>query len=145
MLTLVTIQEKMQKAMVADVDTEVSDEEAAQKSMQYVNLSLTKTKEDGSTEQMTEEEKSRGKAKKAEAFQKAVKEGADFARTAKEKELEVKTMTFDEETTTPDEGLMTKANKLGEGEVSEVIETDSGYYVLKVTSLLDREATDAEK
>ena len=31
MLTLVTIQEKMQKAMVADVDTEVSDEEAAQK------------------------------------------------------------------------------------------------------------------
>ena len=125
MLTLVTIQEKMQKAMVADVDTEVSDEEAAQKSMQYVNLSLTKTKE--------------------EAFQKAVKEGADFAKTAKEKELEVKTMTFDEETTTPDEGLMTKANKLGEGEVSEVIETDSGYYVLKVTSLLDREATDAEK
>lgn len=144
MLTLVTIQEKMQKAMVADVDTEVSDEEAAQKSMQYVNLSLTKTKEDGSTEQMTEEEKAEAK-KKAEAFQKAVKEGADFAKTAKEKELEVKTMTFDEETTTPDEGLMTKANKLGEGEVSEVIETDSGYYVLKVTSLLDREATDAEK
>ena len=26
-----------------------------------------------------------------------------------------------------------------------MIETDSGYYVLKVTSLLDREATDAEK
>ena len=121
----------------------MDDEEAAQKSMQYVNLSLTKTKEDGSTEQMTEEEKAEAK-KKAEAFQKAVKEGADFAKTAKEKELEVKTMTFDEETTTPDEGLMT-ANKLGEGEVSEVIETDSGYYVLKVTSLLDREATDAEK
>ena len=77
---------------------------------------------------MTEEEKAEAK-KKAEAFQKAVKEGADFAKTAKEKELEVKTMTFDEETTTPDEGLMTKANKLGEGEVSEVIETDSGYYV----------------
>ena len=37
MLTLVTIQEKMQKAMVADVDTEVSDEEAAQKSMQSVS------------------------------------------------------------------------------------------------------------
>ena len=144
MLTLVTIQEKMQKAMVADVDTEVSDEEAAQKSMQYVNIPLTKTKEDGSTEQMTEEEKAEAK-KKAEEFQKAVKEGADFTKAAEEKELEVKTMTFDEETTTPDEGLMTKANKLGEGEVSEVIKTDSGYYVLKVTSLLDREATDAEK
>lgn len=144
MLTLVTIQEKMQKAMVEDVDTEVSDEEAAQKSMQYVHFPLTKEKEDGSTEQMTEEEKAETK-KKAEEFQKAVKGGADFAKTAADKKLEAETMTFDEESTNPDEGMMTKANKLGEGEVSEVITTDSGYYVLKLTSLLDREATDNEK
>ena len=51
--------------------------------------------------------------------------------------LEAETMTFDEESTNPDEGLMTKANELGEGEVSEVITTDGGYYVLKLTSLLE--------
>lgn len=144
MLTLVTIQEKMKKAMVADVDTEVSDEEAAQKRMQYVHVPLTKEKEDGSTEQMTEKEKAEAK-KQAEAFQKAVKSGADFEKTAADQKLKAETMTFDEESTNPDEGLMTKANALGEGEVSEVITTDSGYYVLKLTSLLDREATDNEK
>lgn len=79
MLTLVTIQEKMQKAMVADVDTEVSDEEAAQKSMQYVNLSLTKTKEDGSTEQMTEEEKAEAK-KRQKHSRKQLRKGLTLQR-----------------------------------------------------------------
>ena len=36
-LTLLTIQKKMTDAVTKDVSTEVSDEEAAQKSMQYVS------------------------------------------------------------------------------------------------------------
>ena len=40
---------------------------------------------------------------------------------------------------------MKAADALGEGEVTGVIETDSGCYVAKVTSLLDREATDSKK
>ncbi len=46
-LELATIQEKMRRAMIADVDTNVSDEEAAQKSMQYVFFSFTKTDDEG--------------------------------------------------------------------------------------------------
>ena len=39
-LTLLTIQKKMTDAVTKDVSTEVSDEEAAQKSMQYVSFHI---------------------------------------------------------------------------------------------------------
>ena len=42
-LTLYTIQSKMETAIEADVDTEVSDDEAAQKSIQYVYFTIPET------------------------------------------------------------------------------------------------------
>lgn len=143
-LTLMLTQSKMREAMTADVDTEVSDEEAAQKKMAYLSFPLTETKDDGSVKELSEKEKKEVK-KKAEKFQKGAKSAADFEAYAKEQGQEAKTMTFDAETKTPDEGLMTVVNTLKEGETTEVIETDNGYYVARVTSLLDKEATDAKK
>ena len=48
-LTLLTIQKKMTDAVTKDVSTEVSDEEAAQKSMQYVSFPYTTTDEEGNS------------------------------------------------------------------------------------------------
>ena len=42
-LTLYTIQSKMETAIEADVDTEVSDEEAAQKTIQYAYFTIPET------------------------------------------------------------------------------------------------------
>ena len=62
-LTLYTIQSKMQTAIEADVDTEVSDDEAAQKSIQYAYFTIPETEseaedtteaESGSEEDTTE-------------------------------------------------------------------------------------------
>ena len=62
-LTLYTIQSKMQTAIEADVDTEVSDDEAAQKSIQYAYFTIPETEseaedtteaENGSEEDTTE-------------------------------------------------------------------------------------------
>lgn len=62
-LTLYTIQSKMQTVIEADVDTEVSDDEAAQKSIQYVYFTIPETEseaedttetESGSEEDTTE-------------------------------------------------------------------------------------------
>ena len=56
-LELLTLQKKMETAMTADVDTNVSDEEAAQKKLQYVLFS-TKTKgSDGKSTDMSDDEK----------------------------------------------------------------------------------------
>lgn len=143
-LTLMAIQQKMEDAIQAGADTEVSDEEAAQKSMQYVFFSYTTTDEDGESVDMTDEEKAEVNSK-AEAFAEGAASAEDFSAYATEQGMEANTATFDAEATSPSEDLIQAADALEEGGVTDVIETDSGCYVAKVTSLLDREATDSEK
>lgn len=143
-MTLMAIQLKMQEKIQEGADTEVSDEEAAQKSMQYVAFTYKTEDEDGKSKDMTDEEK-KEVDKKAEEFAKGAKEAEDFEAYAKEKELEVQNGTFDSESKIPAEDLVKEADKLQEGEVTGVVKTDSGCYVAKLTSMLDREATDARK
>lgn len=144
MLTLMTVSQKMNKAMTADVDTNVTDEEAAQKSMQYVSFPFTTTDDAGEAKELTDEEKEQLK-KDAEKFAEEAKSASDFEAFAKEKSYEAQKATFDAESTSPNADLVKAADALAEGETTGVIETDSGYYVAKVTSLLDRAATDAKK
>lgn len=143
-MTLMAIQMKMQDAIEAGADMEVSDEEAAQKSMQYVSFPYTSTDDGGQSVDMTDEEKEETK-EKAEAFAEAAKKEKDFEAYAKDQDLEAEIATFDAESTSPSEDLIKAADGLEEGEVTDLIETESGCYVAKVTSLLDREATDAKK
>ena len=145
LLRLFTIRQKVGDAIRATADTEVSDEEAAQKAMKYVVFSYNKTDEEGSSTPLTDEEKEDLK-KEAEAFAKEAKNAGDFAAYAAEKGYEAKDATFDaEETMAIPMELAGAADQLEEGGVTDVVETDNGLYVAKVTSLLDREATDAEK
>lgn len=76
-LELLTLQKKMETAMTADVDTNVSDEEAAQKKMQYVLFSTKTTGSDGKSTDMSDDEKAEVK-KKAEDFQKDAASAEDF-------------------------------------------------------------------
>ena len=145
-LELITIQSKMEDAMTADVDTEVSDDEAAQKAMKYVFYSYTKDEND-STSTMSETEKTEVK-KKATDFAEKLKNSdtKDIDAVANEADMEVQTATFDSESTSPNADLVKAADALtAEGDVTDAIETDSGIYVAKVTSFLDRTATDAKK
>ena len=143
-LELLTIQDKLHDAMTADVDTEVSDEEAAQKSMQYVYFSFNKTDDDGNSTQLSEDEKAELK-EKAEAFREGAVNAEDFAAYAEEAGYTASTLTFDTSTTSPSQLLVVAADSLKEGEITPVVEDTSGYYVAKLTSLLDRDATDAKK
>ena len=144
-LELVTIQSRMTEAMQEGVDEEVSDEEAAQKSMDYVLFSYTTTDDSGKSTEMTDEEKE-NLAATAQEFANQVKNGTDMADAAEADGVEVQTATFDSESTTPDADLIAAADALeNEGDVTDPVETDSGIYVARLTSLLDRDATDTEK
>lgn len=143
-LELMTISEKMHDAIIAEVDTEVSDDEAAQKAMQYVLYETSITSDDGTTTEMSEDEIAAQKTA-AEDFLTNAKANGSLETYATEAGVESQKATFDAESTSPDADLVAAADALGEGEFTEVIETDAGYYVAQVTSLFDREATDAEK
>lgn len=145
LLELLTIQTKMDSAMKEGVNEEVSDEEAAQKSMQYVYFSFTTTDDSGNSTEMTDEEKEELRTT-AQEFDDQIKNGEDFAGAAESAGADVQTTTFDSESTSPDADLIAAVDALeAEGDVTDVIETDSGLYVAELTSLLDRDATDQEK
>lgn len=146
-LELVTIQSRMDSKMKEGVNEEVSDEEAAQKSMKYVYFPYSTTDADGNTKDLTEDEKKELK-KTAQTFAETLKESEtkDIDALAAKSGYEVKTTTFDSESSAPNEELVKALDALTtEGDVTDVIESDYGIYVGKLTSLLDREATDAEK
>ena len=144
-LELATIQTKMESAMKEGVDEEVSDDEAAQKSMDYVFFSYTTTDDSGNSTELTDDEKEALKTT-AQDLADQVSGGEDFASAAENAGAEVQTATFDADSTSPDADLIAAADALeNEGDVTAPVETDSGVYVAQLTSLLDREATDAEK
>ena len=146
-LELVTIQSRMDSKMKEGVNEEVSDEEAAQKSMKYVYFPYSTTDADGNTKDLTEDEKKELK-KTAQTFADTLKvsETKDIDALAQKGGYEVKTTTFDSESTAPNADLVKALDALTtEGDVTDVIESDYGIYVGKLTSLLDREATDTEK
>ena len=143
-LTLMAVQQKMRTAIQAGADTEVSDEEAAQKSMDYVFISYQTKDDSGNSKDVSDDEKAKLKSQ-AEAIASGLKEGGDLNALAEEQGATVQTLTFDKDTTSPDEDLIKAADALGEGESTDVIETEKGCYVAKVTSLLDRTATDSKK
>ncbi|MCI8939883.1 MAG: peptidyl-prolyl cis-trans isomerase [Dorea sp.] len=145
LLTLMTIRQKVGEAIRETADMEVSDEEAAQKAMKYVAFSYMKTDEEGNSVPMTDDEKADLK-KDAEKFAKGAEDEDDFAAYATEKGYEAKDATFDaEEAMSIPAELAAAADKLEEGGVTEAVENDNGLYVAKVTSLFDKDATEAEK
>lgn len=143
-LELQTIQHKVEDAIQDKVDPEVSDEDAAQKKMQYVLFAFSSTDEEGNVTLMEDDEKKDVQAKAAK-FAKDAADAKDFKKLAEDQGLTAEEVTFDKETTEPDAALIADAVKLKEGEVSKVIEGENGYYVAKLTSELDREATDSKK
>lgn len=145
MLRLSTIQSKMRSAMDAEVDTNVTDEEAAQKKISYVQVGCkSKTDENGETVDYTDEEKENIK-KEVEAFQAAAAD--DFKTAAENAGYTASEATFgdNDESYTLDDAVIEAAKKLKEGEISEVISTDDNYYVVRMESVFDEEATENKK
>ena len=112
----------MRTAIQAGADTEVSDEEAAQKSMDYVFISYQTKDDSGNSKDVSDDEKAQLKSQ-AEAIASGLKEGGDLNALAEEQGATVQTLTFDKDTTSPDEDLIKAADALGEGESTDMIES----------------------
>ena len=178
------IQSKMYDPMIAYVDTEVSDEEAQQSSISYVQVSTegTETDENGETVELTDEEKAEKKEiaqtfldrlnasedpatadfsdlrteindelnaqrRAEEAAADTAEDGTDAAEDSTDEiYLTASETTFGADDEDLDEALKEAAQTLSDGQVyAEVIEGENAYYVVRMNSVLDREATDSQK
>lgn len=143
-LTLVTIQTKMRAAIILDADTDVSDEEAKTGTYSYVRVSKTTyTDEEGNSAEYTEEQ-----------LNELSETLADMAAGAKTDTLEaaaescgytVSTGTFTQDGETLDAAVLDALKGLEEGEVSDVIDTDANYYVLRLDLETDPDATEQNR
>lgn len=150
-LTMLTLQQKMQEAMTKDVDTNVSDEEAAQYRIQYAFFSYEQKSEDGaeesedtSEEEITDERKAEVKAQ-AETFASNAASQSDFMTYAEEQGQQAVEHTGQKDDETPTKEVVEAVIALTDGGTTGAIEAEDGYYVARLVALLDREATDAKK
>lgn len=144
-LSLMTLQSKVYDDRAATIDTEVDQDEIAQKRIGYVMNSLEGTMdEEGNMTELTEEEKAERKSQ-METILAAAKESKDLRAATEAEALSYSTLTYGKDGSSLDEAVEAAANGLSEGEVSELIETEDGYYIVCLESAFDEEATESAR
>ena len=140
-LTLVTVQNKMHDAIIADADTNVSDEEANTSAYSYVRISQkTYTDDEGNSREYTEDQLTE-LAKTVEKFaEEAASDSLENAADSYGYSVSNGTFTKDDESL--DEAVFAKLQSLDEGAVSGVIDTEDNYYVVRLDQKTDAEATE---
>lgn len=143
MLYFYILRDKMQEAIKAEATITVTDEEAAQRTFSYILvLGLGETGEDGSYTYYTDEQM---ETKLTEAANVATRAKADFDAVAEEYDATANTYSYSPDDATMDSALLKAADELKEGEVSDLIETSNGYFVIRLDSEYDKEASDKNK
>ncbi|MBS5215558.1 MAG: peptidylprolyl isomerase [Clostridiales bacterium] len=157
MLELSTIYTKMQSAIYDTVDTEVSDEEAAQRgittaffSAQDLEDATAADASDSDAEDTATEGSAKNEAKeKAQKVLDEIKKGKDLDEVLENTDdtVTAEYLTYGEDDTTLNEDIKAAADALTkEGEAAEnLVESENGYYVVQLTTTLDRDATDTKK
>lgn len=160
MLRLYKVQSKMHDAIIEDIDTNVTDEECAQKTFSYVRFN--KSEEPASTADDTDADADTSDDmdtsaddadQKAEAEEFLAAAADDMEAAAESKEYTVQTCSYgsgdlkeDENTTSMDVSVLKAADKLKKGKLADsLIETDSAYYVIRMDSTDDKAAAETKK
>ena len=143
-LELMALKNKAYDNLAATIDTEVDPEEAAQKSITYVESSMQgEADEEGNETELTEDELAAKKADMEEILAKA-KESGDLKAAAEEKELTASDTSYGKDDDFLVEAVFSAADALADGEFSVVIETEDAYYIVYMQSTYDEEATQNE-
>lgn len=128
-----------------DADTEVSDAEARQVKIEFFQIITKGTTKSGVLVELDAEEKSAAR-ERANDLRKQAAKSDDFLSFAKENtEGNVVSMTIGQDNTELDRSVVTTAFSMEKGDVSPVIGTENGYYVLHCVDDNDEDATYARR
>lgn len=144
-LTLSAIQQKMYEAIIAEADTDVSDEEANMRGYTYVRAGIVGYYgEDSNYTYYTEDEVAALEAEFGQMYEEitdpseleAVAEGYGYSATA---------ASYGVNDDALDENVKAALDALSEGQLSSVITTDSALYIVRVDSETDVDATEENR
>ena len=157
MLKFYTVADRMYDAIIATADTEVSDEEAAQRTFSYVQVerNTSDDSEESEDEDTESDDTSDTESVKTDeeiyvevsAFQIEAEEDMESAATDFGYTVSTESYgSLDDTDLYLDTEVYEAAEKIKkEGKVSDVIETDNYYYVIRLDSNFDEEATETKK
>lgn len=147
-LYLQTVEKRMREAIRATADTNVSDEEAAQKTFSYVKISLTTYTDDSGNQQTYTDDQVT--VVKKDAYDAAEKAKTDFDGMAEEYGYDVQTYSYGSDEKSESDGgfcdaVISAANEMKAGDVSGLIEGTDCYYIIRLDSEFDEDATATKK
>ena len=135
--------EKMYQYTIKDINPEISDDEARTITVQHILIKTYALDGTGKKIEYTQEAKKEAHMKAQEALGLA-REGEDFDALIRKYSEDDKT-TYSFGKGEMDEAFETAAFNLGTEEISDIVETEFGYHIIKCISTFDREETDANK
>ncbi|MCM1056652.1 MAG: peptidylprolyl isomerase [Firmicutes bacterium] len=135
---------KVYKYIIQDINPEISDDEARTITVQHILLRTWTTDGSGARVAYTEDVKESVYEKACEIRETAASGEQDFLDLASRYSDDT-TITYSFGKGVMDAVFEETAFSLETGEVSQVIETESGYHIIKCTNTFDREQTELSK
>ena len=140
--------EKMFYIATDDVDTNISDEEALQRKIQYIRILTHGTTEDGVQVNLGEKEKAEA-LKRADRLLQDVRKADDFLAFAQKNTdgaaAEAVIGNPGQNTGELADTAAVKAWELKKGQISDVVSAEDGYYIIKCVEEVDEDATQQRK
>lgn len=136
--------DKVYQQIIQDINPEISDDEARTITVQHILIRTTQTSGAGNVIPYSDEDKKAAYEKACGIRALAVDGEHDFAELASEYS-EDSTITYSFGKGEMDEAFETAAFQLETDEVSQVVESEAGYHIIKCLNTFNREETDANK
>lgn len=134
---------KVYEYLIADINPEISDDEARTITVQHILIKTYSLDEEGERVAYTEQAKSQAYQLAKEAWQKAM-EGEDFSSLISEYS-EDSNSSYSFGKGAYGNAFEEAAFNLSTDEISGIVETEYGYHIIKCISTFDREETDRNK
>jgi len=136
--------DKVYRHIIEDINPEISDDEARTITVQHILLRTVMDNGNGEYVPYSEEEKAKAYEKISEIRELAVEGEDDFAQLASQYS-EDSTITYSFGKGEMDKAFEEASFRLGTEEVSNVVESEVGYHIIKCLNTFNREETDANK
>lgn len=135
---------KVYREIIRDINPEISDDEARTITVQHIFLRTSNVDNEGNVVSVSEAEKQALYQKMQKIREEAIENENKFADLAS-RYSDDENVTYSFGKGDMEEAFETAAFQLETGEISEIVESASGYHIIKCLSTFDREETDANK